>query len=69
MRAEIILEINNQVGNVAIDIAEMLLKRELKNDKEQAALVDKLVDRIKGEEVANTFMKTSLVMRESVAKR
>jgi len=42
-----ITEVKNQVGNMAIDIAERLLQKELKGNAEQEKFVNKLVDEIK----------------------
>lgn len=42
-----ITEIKNQVGTMALDIAEKLLKKELKGDAQQEQFVNTLVDEIK----------------------
>ena len=42
-----ISEVKNQVGMMAIDIAEKLIQKELKNDAEHENFVNKLVDDIK----------------------
>lgn len=40
-------EIKNQVGTMALDIAEKVIKKELKNDGVQQSFVNSLVDEIK----------------------
>ena len=47
MRMETMTNIRNEVGNMAVDIAEKVLRNKLQGDKEQEALVTKLVDEIK----------------------
>ena len=42
-----IIEIKNQVGNMAIEIAEKLIQKELKSNTEHEKFVNKLVDDIK----------------------
>lgn len=39
-----IADVKNQLGSMALDIAEKVLKKELANDKDQINYVDKLVD-------------------------
>lgn len=40
-------EVKNTVGNMALDIAEQVLRKELKADNDQVSFVNKLVDDIK----------------------
>ena len=42
-----ITEVKNKVGIMALDIAEKVLKKELKGDKDQESFVSQLVDDIK----------------------
>lgn len=42
-----ITEVKNEVGNMALDIAEKLLHKELKGDSSQETFVQKLVDELK----------------------
>lgn len=42
-----ITEVKNKVGMMALDIAEKVLKKELKGDKDQESFVSQLVDDIK----------------------
>lgn len=42
-----LIEVKNQVGLMALDVAEKVLKKELKGDSNQEAFVNKLVDDIK----------------------
>lgn len=46
-RMALITDLKNQVGLLAIDIAERLMRKELKNDPEQTKYVNTLVDEIK----------------------
>lgn len=46
-RKEVLTSVKNQLGLLAIDIAEKLTKNELKGNKEQESLVNTLVDEIK----------------------
>ena len=47
MRMETMTNIRNEVGTMAVDIAEKVLRSKLQGDKEQEALVNRLVDEIK----------------------
>lgn len=47
MRMEAMTNIRNDVGNMAVDIAEKVLRTKLEGDKAQEELVTKLVDEIK----------------------
>lgn len=47
MRMETMTNIRNEVGTMAVDIAEKVLRSKLQGDKEQEALVNQLVDEIK----------------------
>ncbi len=47
MRKEILTSVKNQLGIMAIDIAEKLTRQELKGKSEQESLVNTLVDEIK----------------------
>ena len=40
-------EVKNQVGQMALDIAEKVIRKELQGDAEQVSFVNKLVDEIK----------------------
>jgi F-type H+-transporting ATPase subunit b len=42
-----IAEVKNKVGGMALDIAEQVLRKELKGNKEQESFVSQLVDEIK----------------------
>lgn len=42
-----IADVKNQLGIMALDIAEKVIRKELKSDKDQVGFVDKLVDEIK----------------------
>jgi len=46
-RMEVLTNVKNQLGIMAIEIAEKLTREELKGDKKQEQLVDTLVDEIK----------------------
>ena len=46
-RMAMIVELKNQLGLISIDIAEKLVRRELKGDKDQENFVKSLVDEIK----------------------
>jgi F-type H+-transporting ATPase subunit b len=46
-RKAAIIEVKNSVGNLALEIAEKVIRKELKGDKEQSAFVDKIVDDFK----------------------
>lgn len=47
MRMEALTNIRNEVGTMAVDIAEKVLRTKLEGDKQQEELVAKLVDEIK----------------------
>ncbi|NRB62680.1 MAG: F0F1 ATP synthase subunit B [Saprospiraceae bacterium] len=47
MRMEALTNIRNEVGTMAVDIAEKMMRAKLEGDKEQEALVAKLVEEIK----------------------
>jgi len=47
MRMETMTNIRNEVGTMAVDIAEKVLRSKLQGDKEQEKLVNQLVDEIK----------------------
>ena len=44
---EALTNIRNEVGTMAVDIAEKMMRAKLEGDKEQEALVAKLVEEIK----------------------
>ncbi|MFN7115583.1 MAG: F0F1 ATP synthase subunit B [Saprospiraceae bacterium] len=46
-RMAAITDVKNQIGTIAIDIAEKLLRKELQNNQEQERLVNSLVDNMK----------------------
>ncbi len=46
-RLEALVSAKNEIGTMAIDIAEKVLNEKLKSDKEQSALVEKMVAEIK----------------------
>ena len=41
------IEIKNQTGQMALEIAELVMRRELKGNAEQEKYVNELVDKIK----------------------
>ena len=45
-RKEAELQLRNEVSRFSLDIAEKMVRSQLKEDKEQAALVDKMLDEI-----------------------
>lgn len=47
MRMETMTNIRNEVGTMAVDIAEKVLRSKLRGDQEQEKLVNQLVDEIK----------------------
>ena len=47
MRLELKTSIKNELGNMALDIAEKLVRKELKSNKENMELAQKLVEEIK----------------------
>jgi F-type H+-transporting ATPase subunit b len=47
MRLELKTSIKNELGNMALDIAEKLVRKELKSDAENVQLAQKLVEEIK----------------------
>ena len=47
MRQEAIVDLRNQVGGMALDIASKIMRKELAKDGEQAKYADKLIDEIK----------------------
>lgn len=47
MRMAAIVDLKNQVGNIAVDIAEKILQRELKNKAEHEQYVKELMDEMK----------------------
>ena len=46
-KLEAMTEVKNDVGNMAIGIAEKILRKELKGDSDQVSFVNTLVDNIK----------------------
>jgi len=47
LKKQALVEVKNQVGNMALDIAEQVMRAKLKEDAEQQALVNTLVQEIK----------------------
>ena len=47
MRLELKTSIKNELGNMALDIAEKLVRKELKSNTENTELAQKLVEEIK----------------------
>lgn len=47
MRLELKTSLKNELGNMALDIAEKLVRKELKGDAENVSLAQKLVEEIK----------------------
>lgn len=47
LKKQALIEVKNQVGNMALDIAEQVLRAKLKEDDEQLELVNTLVKEIK----------------------
>ena len=47
MKMEAVTDLKNQAGQMAVEIAEKVIRKDLANDKAQADYVNKLVDEIK----------------------
>jgi len=47
LKKQALIEVKNQLGNMALDIAEQVLRAKLKEDTEQQELVNTLVKEIK----------------------